>query len=89
MVVLSETRANVTATFEKLWPGAKVDQILRKRNGGPAARAGVAVVTRVQAASLLIERLEISATNNKDLAQELKVKINERTIVAGVLSPHT
>lgn len=66
-----------------IWPGSKVEQTVPLRKEGSSTRAGTAVVLKPDLKASLLEMALVSDKKN-DLIQEIKVKLELKTCLAGI-----
>lgn len=50
---MSETRADAKPTFDKIWPGARVSQVMPLTSESATTRAGIAIVVRPRGKELI------------------------------------
>lgn len=89
MLELCESRTNATELIKKIWPGAKIVQVIPKVSGR-TTRARVTLVARPGIELLRASRWEVEGNGRKGLIQAVVVKISGNTQIAGVCaSPQT
>lgn len=90
MIILNETRADVGPTMRKIWPGAKLQQILPVLSNGAPTRACTAVILKPGIISSLQERISLVSDDKNELIQAVKIKLDHKTCLVGMyVGPHT
>lgn len=59
VVTLRETTADARETFARIWPGAKVEQVVPRSQAGVPTGAGLALVTKPGAKAQLLKLVYI------------------------------
>lgn len=84
VIVLCDTRADARPTFSRIWPGAKVEQILPISQGNSTAIASMAVVIKPVGEMILRKRIVFLSVNRNELVQAIKERLEQNTSVAGI-----
>lgn len=90
LVVLCETREDVSQSIKRIWTCATFEQVLPHMKKGTATRAGIAMVTRPEGEYQIMRRIDFVSEDGKGMVHATSVRIGNSSCATGIyVGPQT